>query len=463
MRRSLNRPSWTSTVIVATLSTLAFAQQAIAQTVTQPTAGAKATPKAKDDSLTLWGITLYGTVDIGVAHLDHGAPLSATYGPGLPFLLQKFNNRDTTSFAPNGLSQSKIGISGVEPIGGGVSAVFKLEAGFQPTSGQITDGPKSLVLSNGVPLDRQRESGDSSRAGQPFQGAAYAGLQSKTFGTLTYGRQNGLILDNLQKYDPQLQSQAFSPIGYSGVAGGGGDTEDARLDQALKYTVQHRWARLSVMHQFERHNGLPGGSDGVDVGADYNGLSIDAAYVHLADAVSAAPLTAAQAAAAPGTLAGTISDNTAWTLQGKYSVKAVKLYAGYEHIVLANPARPIAKGADTIGGYQLSTVSNTAYAHQKVQQFYWVGLRYALSPKLDLTGAIYRNSQNSYKGNGCSDRSASSCSGARNESSLVAAYKLTRHFDLYAGLNYSAATGGMASGFLNTAVLSQMGGVRFNF
>ena len=166
---------------------------------------------------------------------------------------------------------------------------------------------------------------------------------------------------------------------------------------------------------------------------------------------------------APGTLSATISDNTAWTLQGKYAWKAVKVYAGYEHIELANPARPISKGADTIGGYLLSTVSNTAYTDHKVQQLYWLGLRYALSPKLDLTGAYYRNQQNSYKGNGCADTSASSCSGAHNEASLVADYRLTRHFDVYAGVNYSAASGGMASGYLNTEVLSQMGGVRFSF
>ena len=442
----------------ASIVTLSYSGQAQAQT---------APAKAQDDSLTLMGVTLYGTVDIGLAHLDHGAPLSQAYAAGLPFLLQKFNNRPITSLAPNGLSQSRIGVSGVEPIGDDVSAVFKLETGFLPTSGQLADGPKSLIASNGVPLDQQHESGDSSRAGQPFQSAAYAGLQSKTFGTLTYGRQNGLILDNLGKYDPQQQAQAFSPIGYSGVAGGGGDTEDARLDQALKYAVQYRFVRVAVLHQFERPGGLPGGSDQVDVGGDFAGswgaLSMDAAYAHISDAVSAAPLTAAQALTAPGTLAGTVSDNTAWTLQGRYTVKQLKLYAGYEHIELADPSRPIAKGADTIGGYELSTVSNTAYAHPKIQQFYWLGARYAVTPRLDLSAAWYRNAQNSYKGNGCADRSASSCSGAHNEASLVAAYKLTRHFDVYAGLNHSSASGGMASGYLNPALRPQMGGVRFSF
>src|ERR1700750_2081171 len=117
MRSYNEHHSIVTAIIAVAISALSCGLPAKADTVTQPAADASVSPKAKDDSLTLWGITLYGTADIGVAHLDHGAPLSATYGPGLPFVLQKFNNKDITSVAPNGLSQSKIGVSGVEPIG----------------------------------------------------------------------------------------------------------------------------------------------------------------------------------------------------------------------------------------------------------------------------------------------------------------------------------------------------------
>ena len=412
--------------------------------------------KAQDEALTLFGVTLYGTVDIGVAHLDHGAPLSATYAPGLPFLLQKFNNKPITSIAPNGLSQSRIGVSAVEPIGGGVSAVFKLETGFLPTSGQLADGPKSVVLSNGVPLDQQRESGDSSRAGQPFPERGLRRPAIEDLRLPTYGRQTSLILDNLQKYDPQQQSQAFSPIGYSGVAGGGGDTEDARLDQAIKYAVQYRFARLTVLHQFERANGRRGSSTSAATPAALR--STRPTPPHQRRGVGGL-LTTAQAAAALGPWPDHL-DNTVWTLQGKYAWKGVKLFAGYEHIELANP--PIAPALDTIGGYRRrASVSNAAYTHQD-PAFAWSARR-AWTPKLTERRQGLRNSQNSYKGNGCTDCSASSCAGAHNEASLVAAYKLTRHFDLYAGVNYSSAYGGMASGYLSTEVFSQTGGVRFSF
>src|SRR6201996_4939299 len=158
-------------------------------------------------SLTFAGVTLYGTIDIGVAYLSHGAPLSSSWGPGLPYFVQNYSNHSIVSAAPNGLSQSKVGLSGVEPLGfGDFTGVFRIETGFQPTSGRLTDGPGSLVADNGKAAAVKISSGDSSRAGQAFNGPLYAGISSKTFGTLTFGRQQTLISDALNKYDPQLQS-----------------------------------------------------------------------------------------------------------------------------------------------------------------------------------------------------------------------------------------------------------------
>ena len=81
-------------------------------------------------------------------------------------------------------------------------------------------------------------------------------LAHKTFGTLTYGRQNSLILDNLEKYDPQAQAKAFSPIAYSGVSAGGGDTEEKRLDNSLKYVVGYGPAHLAYLHQFRNSGAI---------------------------------------------------------------------------------------------------------------------------------------------------------------------------------------------------------------
>src|ERR1700722_1539004 len=106
--------------------------------------------KRKDTpALTYAGVTLYGTVDVGIAYMTHGAPLSQTWAPGLPYFVQNFSNHSILSAGPNGLSQSKVGLSGVEPLWGDWTGVFRLETGFNPTSGRLTDGPGSLVADNG--------------------------------------------------------------------------------------------------------------------------------------------------------------------------------------------------------------------------------------------------------------------------------------------------------------------------
>ena len=428
----------------------------------QSPAIAQSTP-ASDDGLTFHGITLYGTVDIGLAYMSHGAPLSPDYGPGLPFLVQKFSNKSITSIAPNGLSQSRIGLSGIERINGDLSAVFRLETGFQPTSGKLTDGPASLVNNNGKALTDQATSGDSSRAGQPFNGAAYGGIASKEWGTLTFGRQTGLMADNLAKYDPQAQSQAFSPIGYSGVSGGNGDTEDLRYDSAIKYVYGYGPGHIGLLHQFGSDGNIPGGADSVDAGFDYAGFSFDALYAYVRDAVSAASLSASQAAAAPGTLAATISDNRSYSFQGKYTRGPVKLYAGYEHISYANPSHPIANGTETIGGYVLSNVTNTAYDIHKILQISWVGIRYSITRDLDLVGAYYRYDQGNYNKTSCHDTSASSCSGTLYDISAVGDYRLSKRFDTYLGVNFSSVADGLASGYLVSSNIAPMVGIRFTF
>jgi predicted porin len=419
---------------------------------------------AAPPSLTWNGITLYGTVDVGVAYISHGAPLSPTYGPGLPFTLQSYSNHPITSVAPNGSSQSRVGLAGVESLGfADLKGVFKLETGFNPTSGRLTDGPRSLLDNNGRSNSNKVTASDSSRAGQAFEGAAYAGIASTTLGSVTFGRQNSLMADGLLKYDPQLQAQAFSPIAYSGAAGGLGDTEDKILDQTLKYSISYGPARLALLYQLGSRGFVPEGAESFDVGFDYAGLQVDGLYGKVRGAVNAASLTAAQNATAPGTLAGTISDNTGYSVLASYTIKPLKFYAGYEHMRFANPADPLPVNTVTIGGYVLSAVNNSAYTINKILQYSWVGSRYAVTHKFDLTVAYYHFIQNSYAANHCSNTSSGSCSGLFHDASLVADYRWTHRFDTYAGVNYSNASDGMAAGFLYNVAWAPMVGVRYSF
>ena len=77
-------------------------------------------------------------------------------------------------------------------------------------------------------LPFQNTNANSSRAAQWDNSLGYLGLSSKTFGTLTFGREYSLTLDGVNAYDPMGGSYAFSPIGWSGKVPGAGSTEDTR-------------------------------------------------------------------------------------------------------------------------------------------------------------------------------------------------------------------------------------------
>src|ERR1700732_1905683 len=83
-------------------------------------------PKAPDSSLTWNGITLYGIVDVGLQYQTHGVPSSDYFPAGTESIIQKNSNGSITAVTPSNLSQSRIGLSGVEPIAGDWSGVFRL-------------------------------------------------------------------------------------------------------------------------------------------------------------------------------------------------------------------------------------------------------------------------------------------------------------------------------------------------
>ncbi|HEY6823322.1 MAG TPA: porin [Steroidobacteraceae bacterium] len=473
------------------LLALTFAAAGIAQAQT----AAPAPAKTEDSSLTWKGITLYGIVDIGVTYQTHGAPASDYFPNGTYSVIQKFHNGSTTAVTPSNLAQSRIGLSGNEPIAGDWAGVFRLETFFNPQSGNLSDALKSLALNNGKALSAYTTGADSSVAGQYFAGAAYAGFSSPTFGTITFGRHVTPLADGIAKYDPMGASQSFSLIGESGTTAGAGDTENRRLDQSLKYTFKYNWLHAGALYQFSGASGSTNTAVQVTLGAEYAGLSFDAYYGKKYNAVAASTLSAGQVAslqsnctasitppAAPSaqcysvsnSLAGTISDNTDWSVMGLYNFGVVKLYAGYEHVSFANPKNPSEPGQPIMGGYVLAIVNNTAFPNDKILQIFWAGAKWTVTPELDLTVAYYGYKQNAYGTGadaGCSSVAHGVCSGTENVGSFVADYRLSKRFDVYIGTIWSEVKDGLANGFLLTsdnttstaATITTTAGLRFKF
>jgi len=450
-----------------------------AQTASAPPA------KTDDSSLTWKGITLYGIVDIGVQYDTHSAPFSDYFPATSGSLIQKNGYDSPVGLTGNNLSQSRIGLSGNEPLFGDWAAVFRLETFFNPQSGDISDALKSLTLNNGKPLTSQNVGVDSSVAGQLFAGAAYVGLVSPRVGAFTFGRNVTLLADGISKYDPMGAAQAFSVIGYSGTAAGAGDTEDRRLDQSVKYVAKYGPVHVGGMYQFGSYSGSKDTGYQFQLGAEFAGLSADAFYVKKYDAIAVSSLSVAQAqdvtnncnadaAGPPGSvdgsvrcysmstaLAGTISDNKAYGIMALYNfgdIAPIKLYAGYEHIAFDNPTNPLLPGTTIIGGYQLAVVNvqsgpKSTYYNEKTLQVGWGGLKWSITPDFDLTVAGYGYKQNSFATGanaGCTTVKSSACSGKLYAASFLLDYRLTKRFDVYFGPFWSEVQDGLANGYYPT-------------
>ena len=464
---------------------LAAGSAALAQNIT-PTAS----PAPADESLTWHGITLYGIVDVDFQYETQGAPFSNYFISGGSDIVQKNSNNAVSGFTSNGMSQSRVGLQGNEPLHfGDWSGVFKLESYFNPASGQITDALKSVAQNNGRPLDAQSTNIDSSIAGQPFE-QAFVGVDSPTWGTITFGRQNSTLADLIAKYDPQQTSYAFSLLGLSGTPAGGGDTQDRRLDGSIKYDghffdIVHVGAQYKTQNSSAQNYAIAGSGEAfsgyeVAFGAQYAGASVDAFYTKTKDAVTVGTLTAAQVGALPGlglspsnSVAGTISDNASYGVMASYDlapalpVVPVTVYGGFQHIDYMNPSIPLVAGFDDIGGYTLGAVNNTAYAKADKQlNVYWLGARYSVTPQFTAAISYYGEKQFAYATGadaGCSTAVIGSCSGNFNALSVSLDYYFTKRFDSYAGAMWSNVSHGLANGYLNTTMVDPTVGVRFSF
>jgi predicted porin len=241
--------------------------------------------------------------------------------------------------------------------------------------------------------------------------------------------------------------------------------------------------------------GFFGPAWGAGAGAAYAGFSIDAVYQRVnegalvtANANTAASIFVAPAVFSTTTVRAQITDGESWSVQGKYTFDSggledsglkdevaggkLTLYAGYENIANfnSNPAHSAPFVGRTVsGGYIIGSASSSSFLSTRVQQLVWTGARYELPWGLSLSAAYYHIEQNHYRGAataplaGAPNKQAGNLAGTADDASFVVDYKFNKHFDVYAGVNYSAIDGGLASGFLANDSASFVTGARIKF
>jgi len=168
-------------------------------------------------SATAWAqssVTLYGIVDTGIEYVSHAdaAGDSVVRMPGI-----------------TGEVPSRWGLRGKEDLGGGLSAIFALESGFNMRSGTLNQG------------------------GRLFGRQAWVGLSSP-YGNLTFGRQYTMT------YWALADADLLGPDIYGGTASFDQYLPSARSDNTIVYKGElrrlHARRDMVVRPRFHRHRQL---------------------------------------------------------------------------------------------------------------------------------------------------------------------------------------------------------------
>ena len=442
---------------------------------------------ATDCPLTWHGITLYGAFDVGVGWVSHGIPENAYNYEG-ESLVNRNGSGSRLLIAQNNLSQTGLGIKAREEFVRGWAIVFNASTGINPQSGQLANMAATNTINAGLPRGSYSFVGDGARAGQTFNDEFYGGVASAQFGTLTFGRQRALGTDAMLAYDPAAGAYSFSFIGYNGLMAGGGDTQDTRWDNAVKYRIAWDPVHFGAMYKFvdgsggcystsaawtaatctpeESHNS----AYGFDFGGTIDQFSADVVFQHYNQAISVVnpllgpgsptqpyqstldsinsnPINGVNLIGTTNTEYGIVTDNTAVMVAARYTWDPFKVFAGYEHIRQTNPSDPLGVGATAQGGYLLSGVEDDNLDSPKTVQVYWAGVKYDFDSRTYITLSYYQESQNDFRvPSTCSPAAGfrSSCAGTLHEVSLYADHHFTKRLDVYAGIAYSDVSGGLA-------------------
>jgi predicted porin len=337
-------------------------------------------------------VTLYGIVDEGF-NVNTNAGGSHLY-----------------SLSSGVLQSSRWGLRGSEDLGGGLSAIFVLENGFDASTGALGQG--------GLLFGRQ----------------AYVGLSSNTFGSITLGRQYDSAVDYV---GPLAVSNQWG--GYITAHPGDLDNlnNDYRVNSAIKYTsANYNGLTFGGLYSLGGVAGATGRNQIWSLGAGYsNGpLVLGAAYLNARNpAVSFFgnnTTTSTPSAVTSPVIAGYLSANTYQVIAagGSYTFGAATIGGTYSNVRFENLG---AASASPFDG-QTATFNNGE-----------INFKYQLTPAL-LVGAAYDYT----RGSKINDNTAPQY----HQGSLGVDYFLSKRTDVYVVGVYQHAVGDTLSASGTTVV-----------
>lgn len=405
-------------------------------------------------------LTLYGILDAGVGNVAHSLNFDSNFPAAADPRATKFADKSATGMFSGGISGSRLGIRGSADLGAGWKAILTLESSLVITTGALSNAAIGLATNKATGPNM---SADSALGGQLFSRAAFVGVSSEKFGSLTLGRNTSFMLENVGGYDPVQAAQLFSPLGFAGSFAGGGATDNTRVDSSIKYKNKIGDFNMGLLVKV---GGVAGASSAqsafqANLGYEKGPLGIQLTHQAFKDAFS---ISNPNGTTQPmGTLAASAYDTKASMLSARYALGSVTFKAGYEYIQYTNPSHPIEDARiSSLFGLVVSAMNTVPYAlGAKNVKAYWLGGGYDVTPNFNISTGYYHVAQNDFSG-GAVVPSAKSA-GSTKYYSLLLDYRFTKKFDTYVGYMGNKVSDGMAFGFLydNNAIIGV--GLRYSF
>ena len=445
---------------------------------------------AKGDS----NITFYGILDAGVGTVAH----SLNFDPNFPAAVdpRATAKADTsaTGMFNGGISGSRLGLRGNADLGSGWKAVFNLEAMINVPTGTLSNAAVAMATNKSVGANL---AADSAVSGQLFARQSWFGLGNDQCGTLSFGRHTAFGLDVIGGYDALQAAQLFTPIGFAGSYGGGGATDNSRVDNSLRYKLKVGGFNVGVMTKFGGVSGASSSQSATLFNLGYEVGSFGVQYVHQSfkdalsvgqpsDAVTNNVITGLISTSNPtglytanlqplGSISVTAYDTTMDMIGLRYKVGPVYLKGGYESMKFDNPSNPTQDAALTslygmpinmkvVAGALVQNVTTNAYTTgEKTLKLTYYGAAWDITEALNLAVGYYHVAQNDYSGAPVPAVVGSKNAGTSNFTSALLDYHFTQKFDCYVGYMANKNADGMAAGYLHDSNTMTGLGVRYAF
>lgn len=346
-------------------------------------------------------VTLYGVADTNIEYVNHLSPVLPTQ-PGFPG-----DGKRRAGMTSGGLAGSRWGMRGTEDLGGGLSAVFVLESGFDLDSGRATQG------------------------GRLFGRQAFVGLTSQRAGRLTFGRQYTAAFDTYANFSPSRYSTQYEPIAVLlGL--------DFRSDNTVKYA--RTFGGLTATANWSFGNGVTGAGEapgqsrrdtGFGAGLNYlaGKLGLAVAFDRFNPTLNAA---------------GNTGNFRKAGVAASYQTGPVKLMGGYR--------------------WGLNKAANGSTIVR--DDYYWAGVNYSATKALELTLAYYYDDVMALNGNNVRNPWQLSLIADYNLSRRTDLY-LTAAYVRHAGINFDTSAVSFANGYYlgrgDDSMLAVAAGIRHRF